>query len=309
VFTRAQARTHGIDDDRLDRRVRTGRWQRIHPRVFATFTGPLPHAARLWAAVLYASPGAVLCLESAANEWKLVDRQPAAVHVMIDRSAPLRAVAGVKVHRTLVLGRGDVHMSQRPPRTTVERTVVDLVRRTSTADDVAALVAAAVQRGLASPARLDRALAAQRRLPHGTFARDVLALASSGAHSVLEMHFARACARHGLPAPDRQHVRSGPAGMIYVDAYFAEYDVAVELDGRLGHMAVHGWWADMRRDNRLQAAGTAVLRFPGFVVLSDGCGVAHETAAVLAGRGRRPPFRRCPRCRDFDATVGARSAP
>jgi very-short-patch-repair endonuclease len=92
---------------------------------------------------------------------------------------------------------------------------------------------------------------------------------------------------------------------VFLDAFFADFNVAVELDGQLGHMTVDRWWADMRRDNRLQSEGTIVLRFPGFVVLGDGCAVARETAAALTSRGWPGPPRSCTPC----TSCGVRPTP
>ena len=51
VLTRKQAYAHGISPARILAHLRAGRWQRVLPRVYATFTGPLPRRAYLWAVV------------------------------------------------------------------------------------------------------------------------------------------------------------------------------------------------------------------------------------------------------------------
>lgn len=43
----------------------SSRWQRVHPGVYATFTGPLPTMSRLWAAILYSGRDAVVAGASA----------------------------------------------------------------------------------------------------------------------------------------------------------------------------------------------------------------------------------------------------
>ena len=57
IVTRAQAHRSGLSDRAIVHRVATGRWQRVHLGVYATFSGPLSRQARLWAAVLYAGVG------------------------------------------------------------------------------------------------------------------------------------------------------------------------------------------------------------------------------------------------------------
>lgn len=55
LLCQGQLRALGLTSDV----VRAGRWRRIHPGVVATFAGLLPELARVWAALLYAGPGAV----------------------------------------------------------------------------------------------------------------------------------------------------------------------------------------------------------------------------------------------------------
>ncbi len=76
VATRVQVLNSGLSDDAIVHRITTGRWQRLYKGVYATFSGPVPRQARLWAAVLCAGPGAVLSHESAAEIQRLLD-QPA----------------------------------------------------------------------------------------------------------------------------------------------------------------------------------------------------------------------------------------
>lgn len=60
VADRQQALGVGFSERQLERRVKAGKWQRIYPGVYATFTGPLPREARLWAALRWAGEGALL---------------------------------------------------------------------------------------------------------------------------------------------------------------------------------------------------------------------------------------------------------
>src|SRR5262249_48508532 len=58
VVSRQQALDAGLTEKAIEWKLRTGAWQRLHRRVYATFTGNLSREARLWAAVLRVGPGA-----------------------------------------------------------------------------------------------------------------------------------------------------------------------------------------------------------------------------------------------------------
>ncbi len=90
------------------------------------------------------------------------------------------------------------------------------------------------------------------------FVRQVIQDIADGAQSLGELDFATLCRQHGLPLPERQVVRTGPAGRIYLDVRWRECALVVEVDGaqhRLG-LAVS---ADNLRRNALAIDGETVL--------------------------------------------------
>jgi very-short-patch-repair endonuclease len=62
----------------------------------------------------------------------------------------------------------------------------------------------------------------------------------------------------------------------YLDAYFDDWAIVVEVDGA-HHMEVQQWWHDMQRHNALSVGGEVLLRFPAFLVRD----CPAEVAAVL----------------------------
>src|SRR5580692_9626127 len=74
IVDRAQAKQAGFSDRQILHRLRSGRWQRVHQGVYATFTGPLPREARLWAALRRVGEGAMLSHETAAEVHGLIDK-------------------------------------------------------------------------------------------------------------------------------------------------------------------------------------------------------------------------------------------
>ena len=110
------------------------------------------------------------------------------------------------------------------------------------------------------------------------------AMPSGGAHSLPEVEFLRLCRRAGLPAPTCQVSRVDSGGRRrYLDAYFEEYGVHVEIDGEQ-HDEPRARWADMRRQNNLWIAGDRVLRFPAWLVRRHPARVAAQVRAALQAR-------------------------
>jgi hypothetical protein len=294
VLARAQAHAHGISDGQIRTHVGAGRWQRVYEGVFATFTGPLPAEASWWAALLYAGSGAVLSHATAAELHDLAARSDN-VHVTVPAARKVTRQPGLIVHRSRRLGHDDVHPSLVPPRTRVERTVLDLVDAARTLNDAVAVMADAVQRRRTSPDRLLTALQERSDIRWRRRLLPVLADVATGAHSLLEVRYLRVERRHGLPVGRRQHrIRDGRR-LSVVDVDYEEFGVCTELDGRLGHADVRGRWRDMDRDNAAATHGRLVLRYGHRDLVGRGCRVAGQVATVLGQRGWRGTPQRCGR--------------
>ncbi len=67
VVSRQQVLRAGVSRSTIVSKVKHGLWQQLHPGVYGVFTGAVSREARLWAAVLYAGPGALLSHETAAE--------------------------------------------------------------------------------------------------------------------------------------------------------------------------------------------------------------------------------------------------
>jgi very-short-patch-repair endonuclease len=109
--------------------------------------------------------------------------------------------------------------------------------------------------------------------------------AADGAHSLPEIDFLRLCRRNQLPEPSRQVARHDSAGRRrYLDAYFDEWQVHVEIDGGQ-HLDPRQAWDDMRRQNELWIAGDRVLRFPAWALRADPTRVISQVRAALQAAG------------------------
>jgi hypothetical protein len=298
VISRQQAHDAGLREKTIDRRLRSGTWQRLHRGAYATFTGDLSREAKLWAAVLRAGPGAVLSHETAAEVHGLIDKPIGQIHVSVPANRrPARwKIRGVVIHRSRCL----VPEWQPPwqlPRTTVEDTVLDLIGTARSFDDAYGWISAAVGRRLTTPELLGKALAARPRMRWRAWIMGAVQDAADGVHSPLERNYVHGVERaHGLPTAQRQARRRHGSGNRYLDNLYEEYELCVELDGVAAHPA-EGRWRDTRRDNAHLVQGTDTLRYGWPDATEYRCRTAAEIAAVLRRRGWTGALRRCgPSC-------------
>src|SRR5215467_4292757 len=153
VLTREQALGAGLSRRLIDGRLESGRWQRLHRGVFATFSGPVPRGALLWGAVLRAGENSALSHATAAELWKLADQPSAAIHVSVPKQSGSLDIPGLMLHYSSRLP-GARHPARLPPQTTLEETVLDLADQSRTAEDAVAWAIKACQRRLSTPDRI-----------------------------------------------------------------------------------------------------------------------------------------------------------
>jgi hypothetical protein len=290
-----QCRAAGVSDDQAGWLVKTRRWQSPFPRVYVTFSGPMPLATLEHAALLYAGDASVLSHESAGHHWH-VCRPPEAIHVTVPYPNDVAPQPGLIVHRSRTLTEEDIHPALSPRRTRIERTVVDLLADKHNADQAIGVVADAIRGRGTTP---DRIRAVLRRLPMTRWRKVVVTVLpdiAAGAHSALEVRDATVRRRHNLPMGKRQAKRLAD-GTEWLDVLIEEYNMHVELDGRLGHDRAREAWRDMRRDNRSELQRKRHLRYGWADMFDRPCEVAIQQAVVLRQEGwtgRFTPCRQCP---------------
>ncbi|WP_121256244.1 type IV toxin-antitoxin system AbiEi family antitoxin domain-containing protein [Nocardioides ferulae] len=280
VVSRRQLHERGFAKHDLDRLVRRRELTRVHPGVFVDHTGDLTTLQRQWAAILYAAPAA-LHLGSALD----LPTPGGLVHVAIDERRTVRAQPGMRVHRVADLDR-IVHWQASPPRVRVEEAALEIAHRARSELDVVAVLADVVNRRLTTADRLKVALERRLRMARRRFVERLLDDLGSGVCSVLEHAFlVRVERAHGLPASDRQVVRTGRGGREYRDAGYPAYRTVVELDGWLGHSSWAAGARDAERDLADVAAGWTVVRLRWQQVLDRPCETAGKLGRALAARG------------------------
>jgi hypothetical protein len=300
VVSRQQARDAGWPEGTVDTRLRSGIWRRLHRGAYATFTGDPSREAKLWAAVLWAGPGAALSHETAAEIHGLIDRPIGPIHVSVPAERDpgrRRKIRGVVIHRSRRLVP-EWQPPWRLPRTTVDDTVLDLVAKARTFDDAYAWISRAIGRRLTSPQSLSKALVRRSRIRWRAWIAGALQDAADGVHSPLERNYVYGVERaHGLPTARRQAKRRHGNGTRYLDNLYEEYHLCVELDGLAAHPA-EGRWRDTRRDNANRVQGTETLRYGWPDTTENRCRTAAEIASVLRRQGWKGTLRPCgPSCR------------
>jgi hypothetical protein len=299
VLTRPEALRAGLTPKQLAVRLDSGRWQRLHTGVYATFSGQPSRPSLLWAALLRAGPSSALSYHTAAELDGLVPDQARltaqrAIHVMVPSGHQVGPLAGVVLHYS---GRLDEarHPVRTPPRTRIEETVLDLAGAAGSLDDALGWVLRACGSRRTTPDRLAAALARRARVRWRADLSATLGLAADGVHSLLEFRYVTRVERpHGLPPAHRQHLVVRAGQRQYQDVTYQDYGLVVELDGQAAHPA-GSRRRDVRRDNANTAVGQGTLRYDWADVTGRPCFVAGQVADALAARGWTGVPHRCGR--------------
>jgi very-short-patch-repair endonuclease len=262
VLSRAQALDLGCSPKQIDRRLASGRWVSVLPRVYRVSGVPATGRQEAMAACLWAGETAVLSHSAAGVLWALDGVVARWVEVTVPEPRDPRSPLAV-VHRTRVLLDVDRTTLDGIPITTPARTIVDLAGDLGE-EALDAAFESGLRRGLftvpfvrwrlqelggkgrAGAARL-RAMVDARRPGDRVL------------ESRLEVKVWRLLLRSGLPKPVRQHpIRLG--GRRYrLDFAWPAFRVAVEADGFAAHGGRRAFHADRRRTSSLVSAGWRVV--------------------------------------------------
>lgn len=294
VVSRQQLLRAGVSRTTIASRVRRGPWQAIYPGTYGTFSGTVSREARLWAAVLYAGPGALLSHETAAEILGLTGRKCPVIRVTIPASRRVRPPQGVAIRRSAF-----DYPRWRPPRgvpphTLYAETIIDLVAAAGDLDEVVGWVSRGIAGNLVSAGQLKMAVAARRRFRWRDQIGDVIEMVAGGSHFPLEFRYDRDVERaHGLPAAARQVKFVKPDGTKgFRDRCYERYGLIVELDGDEFHPAGQRG-KDRARDNESAATTGATLRYGWADVTRSPCDTAGQVYRVLRKRGYAGTIRPC----------------
>jgi hypothetical protein len=270
-------------------RLRNSRhWRSVTRRVLAVAGASTSPDQELMAAVLDASPGAVLSHSSAAFLWGAPGWRPRPANVTRHRGISRRGTLGVTVHEVIDLLPHHVRLIRGIPVTSPARTVFDVAGLEHTARTERLLDWCWSER-LLDGRVLERTIddLAQRGRAGSAVMRELVAIRGGGGYappaSGLERRFEQVLVERGLPAMRRQVDSGGSEWAGRVDFRDAHLPLVVEVHSERYHTALVDQVDDGRRLERLTRAGLEV------VIVWD-TEVWHEAATVAArvrdGRAR-----------------------
>jgi hypothetical protein len=292
ICSRVQALAAGFSRHAITAQLTSGRWQRVCPGVYATFSGEMARTARLWAAILRAGDAAVLSHYTAAEVWKLIDEPSSGIHLSVPRTSGTLHIPRVVIHYSARLPASR-HPAKLPAVTRVEETILDLSERADGAERAVSWAILGCQRQLTDPGMIRDAMAERGRLRWRLELGETLAAIGGGVHSPLELRYLRDVERaHGLPRGTRQAEIARGTRRERQDVRYEEFAVVVELDGLAAHPA-ESRLRDIRRDRANAVDGVLSLRFGWPDVAYHPCECAVQVGGILQDRGWNGTLRRC----------------
>jgi hypothetical protein len=263
LATRRQLIAAGIDDEVIRQRLRSGRWQRVLPGLYANTTGGITLEQRRVAASLFVG-GQGQVTGIAALTWHGFTQLPAdpLIHMLVPHRTRRGSRGFVRVQRT--------HRLDPTPQLTphyavcsVARAVCDAGRGLSNLRDVRAIVAEAVQRGFTTVeelrAEVNMAGTSRTALLHRAL-REVDAGARSAPEVELQETLRPSTVLPTILWNPRLEALDGTP-LPSPDGWIDDVGIAVEVDSREYHLGPDGWQQTLRRHNLLASYGALVLHF------------------------------------------------
>lgn len=254
-ITWAQLKALGASDGTLGTWSRSGYLTRVLPKVYAVGHMAPSREADLWAAVLYAGPGAMLSHASAAHHRCLIIYPPDVIHVSTPREK-IKSIKGVlTVHAQREL---ELSSYQGIPTTTNAQTVLDLAAKRSDFKLVRRALAVLDYRDELDLRQLEaicgKGRAGSRALRS---ALEVHQPELAHTNGELEDAFLQLCERFGLQVPLCNRWMYG----FPVDAYWPEPNLIAEVDGLPSHSKPAQLRRDRRKELTLREHGHRVVRY------------------------------------------------
>lgn len=258
--------------------LRNERLVEVLPRVYGLGHRAPSREGDLWAAVLYAGPGAMLSHATAAHWHGLIEHPPRCIDVSTPRNK--RSPPGIRVHARRPLHR-EIHKGI--PVTSIPQTMLDLA-----AGAELKLVRKALAR-LDYRQRLDvdeLESVCGRGKPGSRLLLEALRIHQprlAHTNGPLEYDFFSWCERWNVPLP----LVNVPLHGVLVDAYWPERGVVVELDGGDNHSSRAQIRRDRANELMLRGHGLVVLRYDWALVHTQPKAVYDDLMATLSSGSAR----------------------
>ena len=269
VISRPQLLDLRVTRGQIRANIVAGRWRPVRSQAVAIHTGELTVQGEQWAGVLEAGPRAALDGASGLIASGLRGFDEEALRISIPRNARRRRGKGLNIHQTRRYRTTDLSASG-VPRTKPHVAAVHGALWARSDKQAVLLMTMAVQQGLTTAERLGEAALRIRRDKRRLLIQMTILDLLDGVRSISEHEFARECRDRGIPEPSRQVRRRTRDGRYFLDVYWEEWGVVVEIDG-----IQHGWVqnviSDALRHNDVTLSDALVLRLPllGLRVAAD----------------------------------------
>jgi hypothetical protein len=287
VIGRDQALACGLTRAALGYRLRQGGpWQKMLPGVYLTTTGPMLPGQREMAALLHAGPQSALTGLAAARRYGFEIPENGPVDVVVPMDVRRQGVGFVRIQRSTRMP-SEVCVADEIRFVLPARAVADAARALTSARDVRALIAQAIQQQRCSIEML-RIELEQGPDKGSRPLRAALAEMGDGVRSAPEGDLRVLIKRERIAMPVfNARLYDGTRLVAVADAWWEEAGVAAEVDSREYHFSAEDWQRTMRRHDRLVAHGVLLLHFtPRQIRTAPGEVAAQIRAALAAGRER-----------------------
>lgn len=184
--------------------------------------------ARWWLALWESGRHSVLDGPTALIAAGLTSWTESEIHVSVPNNATVRSLRGIRHHRLRDIGPV---LASGLRRTRPEVAVIRSAQWARTDRQAATLVVMTVQQRLVAPAQLLERWSQVHYSARRAVLHHIIQDVCNGAHSLGELDFAKECRRRGLPEPDRQVVRMGGRGRVYLDVFWDQANLHVEIQG------------------------------------------------------------------------------
>ncbi len=290
----AQIAAAGGDRALIRRRVRAGRWTRLHPDVVHLPGRPVSWTTAIWAAHLQFGAESVVSHESAAELHGIEGTLRGVLSLIVPRPHRHES-AKVRIHRLTDLRPDHVVRKDGLPVTTPARTILDLAGQLSRPRLLHVVQCAVIDRHTTLPT-IGATLARVRRRgkPGVRHLEEVLDHLGGEpqSHGRLEALLDRLIATiPGAVALPEQLIVGRRSVVGLVDRLFPVERLIVEADGRRWHSRVQRLANDARRDKEAAAVGYQTARFTWEELTSDLDGSRRLLVDILEERrqGLKPP--------------------